>query len=144
MQEVRQARSETKQLVEDYVKSISINDYTQEKYNEFTTVLEKYSALIDNSISVIEINELGLLAISEMNKIESKFSILLKQTKEQARQQLLSYKKRDDYLTDDWFILQTIIESACIKIDKAITQEEVTKIVTNAKMSIDKIPTYSG
>lgn len=141
MQEVRQARSQAKQDISSYVQSVSVNDYTQENYSQFATISARYLTLIDASDDATLIHELALLAISEMQEIESKDLALLKQAKAQAKQTLSTYKNQDDYLTDDWYVIQTIVRSACMEIDKAVSQEEIALIVANTKVRMDTVST---
>ncbi len=139
LDELAAARMQAKGKINAFISGLTETDYTADNYAEFAQISAAYTALIDGSGDLEEIQALGLLAVSEMQSVESKAVTALNQAKASAKATLQAYVKESDYLADDWAVVQTIMQNAFADIDSAADQTAVDAAVSAGKARIDLV-----
>lgn len=138
-QEIAEAKIIAKETLQAERAKYTQNDYTADNFRMFERIANEYCLKVEEATSLIEIESLTNLAISEMYSVESNATAALNDKKAQAYDELTAYKKADDYLELDWKIILSIVEDWKIKISMAETQDEVRELVAQAKDGMDKV-----
>jgi hypothetical protein len=133
------ARIQAKDKMDAFISGLTETDYTADNYAKFAQISAQYTALIDGSGDLEEIQALGLVAVSEMQSVESKAVTALNQAKAAAKSTLQAYVSESSYLADDWAVVQTIIQNAFVDIDSAAVQTAVDAALAAGKESIDLV-----
>ena len=123
--------------VEDEIESISIDDLTlsNESKEVVSAARAHYDALDENDRSLV-----GNYA--KLQNAEARLAQLqLNKDKENAKEELNTYKVETNYNSTKWSEIQNIITEASARIDAATDKANINLIVSNAKANIDNVKT---
>ena len=121
------------------------SDYSAAGWAIIEGIVEEGTVAINAANSQAAIDEAVRAAKAEMDEVltAEEEAAALAQAKEEAMAELNGYVSEADYSAANWEEIQAIIASAGSEIEAATDRNDVAQILTDAKASIDAIPTLT-
>ena len=125
---------DAKEMLARYV---DLDNYSEESKTAINEVINSYTESLDNQTSINDVQSTLNEALNQLDLIPT----ILGEYKISAKEILNTYAAAHNYREDEQKELNSILESAFGNIDKAEDQEDVDKVINEAKAEIDTLKT---